>query len=339
MGTPEQLAWMGDECGPCHDRQQDGLPSLGHPWLDAENRELRGMLCMPEGRVLIREVPRGVPDHPALARVHLYRDASFHERLWTVDAAFSPNFEWQLLGERLLIRETPFGPWTPRIFSLSDGQEMPASLPESTGGLWATAGAILLLGSVGGEVAVWHWPADAERPKRLHHRHHAALPHRARLSPRGHLALLEGNGRVEAYAPWRDEPLGEVPGSAGWRAHHWTPHGDLLVLTEARLLRWNEVEKHGGRILWQEADHSVPLVEGVGLLPSIGWLDRPVLTLARRVVWLHPTTLAPEGSLQGVAHGLTIVGTAGEWLFLTDSQGLAAWSWAVLRGEETGRVA
>ena len=30
-GTPDSLAWMGDRCGPCSDRAQEGLPELGFP--------------------------------------------------------------------------------------------------------------------------------------------------------------------------------------------------------------------------------------------------------------------------------------------------------------------
>lgn len=50
VGTPDSIAWMGDRCGPCHDRAEEGLSPLGaaihHGWADASFHLLLGGLFL-----------------------------------------------------------------------------------------------------------------------------------------------------------------------------------------------------------------------------------------------------------------------------------------------------
>ncbi|MBY0228802.1 MAG: hypothetical protein K2W96_05970, partial [Gemmataceae bacterium] len=70
-GPPESLNWMGETCGPCFDREQEGLPPLGlEPW----RRDLGTFdhfLVAPDGRlVTLRfDTQRGTTGTPFVVRV------------------------------------------------------------------------------------------------------------------------------------------------------------------------------------------------------------------------------------------------------------------------------
>jgi hypothetical protein len=53
VGTPQSLAWTGTVCGPCRDREEDGLPPLGPPvrW---EVGPVNGVFRLPGGELLVR---------------------------------------------------------------------------------------------------------------------------------------------------------------------------------------------------------------------------------------------------------------------------------------------
>jgi hypothetical protein len=67
-GTPESLAWTGSLCGPCHDREEDGLSPLGPPvrW---EVAPVNAVYRLPGGEVVVRGGGRfGVWDAVGAAR-------------------------------------------------------------------------------------------------------------------------------------------------------------------------------------------------------------------------------------------------------------------------------
>ncbi len=60
VGSPAALGWMGETCGPCSDREQEGLPPLGPPRLRLALSESVGCLPLADGRVaVVRDTPSG----------------------------------------------------------------------------------------------------------------------------------------------------------------------------------------------------------------------------------------------------------------------------------------
>jgi hypothetical protein len=57
-GTPESLGWAGPTCGPCHDREEDGLPPLGPDPREPVGVQPLAFHLAPDGR-LLTIVPNG----------------------------------------------------------------------------------------------------------------------------------------------------------------------------------------------------------------------------------------------------------------------------------------
>jgi hypothetical protein len=117
VGTPESIGWMGQTCGPCFDRQQEGVPSLGQPVrrLDAEG--LHQVEVTRKGWLIASS------DHPHPGSVHAWQPPWTGEPAWTQswfsgwDLLISPDGSRYVLvaGNNYLVGNAATGEMQPRI--------------------------------------------------------------------------------------------------------------------------------------------------------------------------------------------------------------------------------
>ncbi len=84
-GTPQSLGWAGPTCGPCHDREQDGLPPLGPEPREPVGVQPSAIHLTPDGRLA------AVVDAAGAQRL----------RVWDAPWAGSPRWRWEWPREGL----------------------------------------------------------------------------------------------------------------------------------------------------------------------------------------------------------------------------------------------
>jgi WD40 repeat protein len=105
VGTPEALGWMGDCCGPCHDRREAGEPPPATPWLPrtvltGHTTEVMNVAFGNDGRLLLSQAL-----FDATARLWDLESGEcqlLEHGDWLCSAAFAPG------GPRVALRRTAY---------------------------------------------------------------------------------------------------------------------------------------------------------------------------------------------------------------------------------------
>jgi hypothetical protein len=287
-GDPRSLAWMGERCGPCHDRREEGMP---HPDVQAP-----ALLQLPFRTIFAVAFS---PDSQSIAVSSSYRHIELHildgrpvERLFGgQDAGESDEFRPLAISPdgRFLAAGDPLE-WATRVFDLhSEGaNELMSELEgdeECHGLAFSSSGEHLATTWNQGTLSVWQWQdAWVEVHKDLRE---IAVP---AFSPKDDvLAVGRQAGIVEFFdsASWKKT----ASISTGARGDedvlflHYTPDGRHLVLITGGTAPDSGRETHQLR-LWNLARRS----------------EEHYAHVPRRIV---AVALSPDGShLAWVVHDL-----------------------------------
>jgi hypothetical protein len=319
-GEPESLGWMGDCCGPCHDRGDDALPARRAAW------RLPGAAL---GELLLS------PDGASLARLGLDDELSV----------------WDALSGELRARSQMPRRQVTRLLALADGGGRAALLmrgparvvavwgldgPRELGRLprgggqacFAPDGAALLVTDANG-AAFWRFGAA---PVRLDG---AATtwpsgPSIA-VSPDGQIAAAYDSQGLRLWLLPSGQPLADLPGATGsptWNTGQtvsFSPDGSLLCLARSNASGVSEVLFYG--VATQGPAQPVSLPGVPTFYPRLGPDNRTLLAhclggdgRSGVVAWDAATgvergrlswagtcqafaALRPDGSLLTVAHG------------------------------------
>jgi hypothetical protein len=297
-GTPRSLAWMGASCGPCHDREQDGLPALGHLPMRSDLGPLSHFVLAPDGRlVVLRQGRRANPPGATLAMLVWpppYVGKPLWRREWSVEESWAVA-----AGKRQVALLLP-GRLT--LVSLEDGhtcdsRALEGRMPAATAAFGGLEGSRLLACGGGG---LWAWEVrpDGRLGHPLYRERGAQGEGALQVSPLGQRALVSGMSVREVETGRQVERL-RLPGC---QADFWsfTPEGGVLALGKPMVAGGNPRSSDWvalGRWLPQAAP------AGTGLL---GWLlkDRPrepgqMVRLDRR--FRGPLAISPCGNTFAVA--------------------------------------
>ena len=237
FGPPEKIAWMGERCGACHDRLQEGLPPLGPD--NALGHPMSRILVLPSGAIVGLEgtATRFFPD-----------SRSWRFRFFGSLGAQAPQWETLVpelrdvvvVGDRVVVLANEQLWW----LDLAHGRQRPIpGMPAEPIHALAVQGDRLWLAQTNHLAVFEATPGDEWRPlTRYRHRHEPSV-HLA-PAPNGQLALVHLRERLEVLDPFRGQvvlahrlgQLGQVSGPI------WLPSGDLVARTDdpgfEGFLRW-----------------------------------------------------------------------------------------------------
>jgi hypothetical protein len=331
VGPPEKIAWMGAMCGPCHDREQEGLPPLG---LSEAVRTATGIQPLPCGGLLTLEWPVSL-DESAEPPVAVRR----------FDSPDAPAPRWQIettnyvdmidFGCRCLVQSANGLQW----LAPETGELRPAHLTDEPvrcvaardGHLWIATARHLLGYKEDG-------PGEPRLLARLRRKHSNKV--RLMPAPGGERVLIHQGDRMEVLDPVRNQvilthqPCTRPP----WFSYVWMPSGDLIgagaVNEPEILLRWRGLagwEAHGWLSRLLGASHAP---ERIVCPDRRGWLlldaDGRLLTWMRGWLSLHDSQTLQETHRfsRGMGDRLTTPTFSPDGdAFVYTYDGLVVWPW------------
>lgn len=354
-GTPESLAWAGATCGPCFDREQEGLPPAGLPPLRQDVGLLSELHLLPDGHLIAVHA----------SEPHTHDEApSLHLRVWAAPWTGKPRWgrrwsEFRNLAVSpggLIAIESTAGRIT--LVGQSDGHTRDSrELAESANPeMLAFAGKegerlIVNMASAAGSILrAWTVTASGSMGTPLYLRERRGAHHVSfAVSPRGQRLLLQANRAVEVCDAETGDVIERLAVPPGGRVSALLALKDGSVLaatfmddrTPPTLHRWRprEETRQPGLFAWlmtpngRAPDVSRPMnasCEKLTASPD----GRYVAGVEDGVVLRDAATLEERGRFRPaqceVLPSLAFT-TDGLMLVATD-RGLAVWPWRELFG-------
>lgn len=244
-GSPRELGWAGERCGPCHDRREEGQPHPddGRPTLFAGPGRGVAVCFSPDGRWLAASSTGGslrLYDTTTGEERELDRFSADEEMRWWSHGplAFSPDGRWLLSG---LADE-----WVINWWDLTEGTEMPGELlvrasggEEALGYSFSPDGRLMASWSNQGNYVVLTAEGEQLGHDRWGVRGHVSA---VAFSPDGE-TLAVGDMPLVRLLDTRTwdvrrgpEPADYSPGEEEFRLIEYTPDGRRLVCISADVL-------------------------------------------------------------------------------------------------------
>lgn len=267
-GTPESLAWTGSLCGPCFDRESEGIPPAGMLPLRPDVGLLSSFELMPNGRLVGAHVAQA---NPELGVHHL------HLRVWDAPWTGKPRWgrEW---GEAHRYAVSPAGliavetaPGRVTLVGLDDGKTRDSRDLAVSGELrhlaFAGNDGERLVGNfqsyglaARGFLRAWTVTPGSLGPP-LYLREHSRLTFPFAVSPRGQRLLLSGDRVIEVLDAETAEVRERLTVPAGGRVSAMLTLADGAVVAATHmddrhppaLHRWRprgEPAARGGLLSW-----------------------------------------------------------------------------------------
>jgi hypothetical protein len=237
FGPPEKIAWMGERCGACHDRLQEGLPTPGLG--NAFGSPMSRLLVLPSGAIVGLEgrATRFFPDSRDW-RLRFFGSLGAHAPQWET---IVPEFrDAVVVGERVVLLANEQLWW----LNLAKGQQRSVpGMPAEPIHALAVQGDRLWLAQTNHLTVHEATPSDGWRSLARYRYRHGPGVH-LDPAPGGQLALVHLRDRLEVIDPFRGQVvlthrlgvLGQVSGPI------WLPSSDLVARTDDSgfdgFLRW-----------------------------------------------------------------------------------------------------